>query len=1200
MTRGRDMFQRLRVMGIACTLVAAAFLALAASASATVVHTHEVVGSFNGSGSLGSEGSTGPFVSPHNIGIDQATETVYVSDPYPAGTTGGAIDKFDASGNPVPYSGLGPGITSISPLPFGIGGPSDLPVDNSGTASQGRIYNFTTYTDVDAHGPDGVEIGGNFPLAGAGGCGGAVDSQGNLWLEFYSQPRAYDSNGVSLGKTVAVQGYPCHLAIDTSQSSETSGYFYVASAGGGVYVANAAGVEQYVIPKNAESLAVDSSTGDIYIDESNLIYEYAPSTGSSPGELISIYGSSDPKRNFEGLCSSTGIGVMEATHYVYATDDCDNRVYIFGKSVEYTIPTVVTEEAEVQPESAVLRGHVNPENAGDITECHFEWGTNNNYGETTTCTPTSIQSGDGNTLVTANISGLSAGTTYHYRLVAANENGKSRGADVTFKPHGKPAIEREFTYDVNSDGARISGEINPEGVETTYHFEYGTDTGYGQVIPASDVTLKSPTKVATVSATVTGLAPGTTYHFRIAATNESGTTHGEDHTFRTFALYPVTTDPCGNAQERRQTGASLLFDCRSYELASAAYSGGYDVESDLIPGQTPLVAHPEAPNRILYSLHYGTIPGVAGNPPNIGLDPYVAERGAEGWTTRYVGIAADGAPSAKSFGSPLAAADASLSTFVFGGEKLCDPCFEDGSTGIPVRLPTGGLVQGMRGEIPAPEAEPSGYVAKPLSADGTHLVFGSKTPLQSDGRSGEVSIYDRNLSNGVTHVVSKTPSGETMKEEGAEIGELDISSDGSRILFGRLVSAAGHPGGEDSAGNKYWHLYMNVGDAGKSIDLTPGTTGVLYDGMTSNGSQVFFTTPDQLVAADQDESADIYRADVTPSGANLTLVSTGGSGSGCDPVTAEGLAHWNSVSGEASCDAVGLAGGAGVASRDGTIYFLSPERLDGGGVQDAPNLFVARPGSSPHFIASLEPDNQAVRDAVLNHERRSYGDFQVTPNGADSVFASTEALTGFTNLGHAEIFRYDAPTDQLDCVSCPITEASPTTDTSLSSTGLNLSDDGRVFFTSDEQLVLRDTNKQRDAYEWEDGVTELISTGRGANGAGLLSVSANGTDAFFFTRQVITAQDHNGTSMKIYDARVNGGFFADITPPPCQASDECHGAGSQEAPPPQIATLEGSVGNYTGAPPPKRCRKGLVRKHGSCAKKAHKHRRKPRHKRNHG
>ena len=80
--------------------------------------------------------------------------------------------------------------------------------------------------------------------------------------------------------------------------------------------------------------------------------------------------------------------------------------------------------------------------------------------------------------------------------------------------------------------------------------------------------------------------------------------------------------------------ASLLLDCRAYELVTAANAGGYDVESDLVPLQTPFAAYPNADDRVLYGLHYGSIPNIAGSPPNYGVDPYVAER-----TSRWLGDA---------------------------------------------------------------------------------------------------------------------------------------------------------------------------------------------------------------------------------------------------------------------------------------------------------------------------------------------------------------------------------------------------------------------------------------------------------------------------------------------------------------------------------------------------------------------------------
>ena len=95
--------------------------------------------------------------------------------------------------------------------------------------------------------------------------------------------------------------------------------------------------------------------------------------------------------------------------------------------------------------------------------------------------------------------------------------------------------------------------------------------------------------------------------------------------------------------------AALLLDCRAYELVSARNAGGYDVESSLVAGQTPFGELPrragsDGEPRVLYGVHNGGIPGT-GNPTNRGVDPYVATRGEDGWTTKYVGIPADGTPS---------------------------------------------------------------------------------------------------------------------------------------------------------------------------------------------------------------------------------------------------------------------------------------------------------------------------------------------------------------------------------------------------------------------------------------------------------------------------------------------------------------------------------------------------------------------------
>ena len=248
-------------------------------------------------------------------------------------------------------------------------------------------------------------------------------------------------------------------------------------------------------------------------------------------------------------------------------------------------------------------------------------------------------------------------------------------------------------------------------------------------------------------------------------------------------------------------------------------------------------------------------------------------RGADGWSTRYAGIAV-GRPTrrARSRSVPLEESD-DLSTLAFGGPEICSPCFGDGKTGLPFRRDGGPLTQGMAGALdPGPTAAPDGYVGRRLSADGTHLVFGSDLRLR--GRlehGGDVSIYHRNLITGVTHVVSKTPAARTCPASRAPATATRRATPTDRRprRVRRRLRASSSPSGSRPMrrGNDYWHPYMNIDDSTSSVDLAPGaTSGVLFDGMTADGSSVLYTTVDPLTADDHDNSADIYRADVSAGG----------------------------------------------------------------------------------------------------------------------------------------------------------------------------------------------------------------------------------------------------------------------------------------------------------------------------------------------
>jgi hypothetical protein len=84
---------------------------------------------------------------------------------------------------------------------------------------------------------------------------------------------------------------------------------------------------------------------------------------------------------------------------------------------------------------------------------------------------------------------------------------------------------------IGQSTATLGGKINPNGAATTYHFEYGLTTAYGQT--TSPGSLAVGIKTISVTAPVSGLLPGTRYHYRLDATNAFGTVFGSDRSFRT-------------------------------------------------------------------------------------------------------------------------------------------------------------------------------------------------------------------------------------------------------------------------------------------------------------------------------------------------------------------------------------------------------------------------------------------------------------------------------------------------------------------------------------------------------------------------------------------------------------------------------------------------------------------------------------------
>jgi hypothetical protein len=169
---------------------------------------------------------------------------------------------------------------------------------------------------------------------------------------------------------------------------------------------------------------------------------------------------------------------------------------------------------------------------GAATSWYFEYGTTTRYGSRT---PTkNAGSGTNAARVSFSLTGLRRTTTYHYRLVAANGSGTTAGGDRSFSTSLAPAVRTGAAESVGTTTATLTGTTDPRGRATTWWFEYGTTTRYGSTTPSRSA--GSGVVTRTVTAAVTGLAAGETYHFRLVAKSDAGTSYGGDVTLATIGV----------------------------------------------------------------------------------------------------------------------------------------------------------------------------------------------------------------------------------------------------------------------------------------------------------------------------------------------------------------------------------------------------------------------------------------------------------------------------------------------------------------------------------------------------------------------------------------------------------------------------------------------------------------------------------------
>jgi hypothetical protein len=216
-------------------------------------------------------------------------------------------------------------------------------------------------------------------------------------------------------------------------------------------------------------------------------------------------------------------------HYRLAATNATGTTYGADQTLETTGPPSVNTGAPsaVTDTTATLAGSVNPHGHG--TTYHFEYGATTSYGSQTA--DSSAGSGFAAQQVTGQLANIEPGTVFHYRLVATNASGTTNGADQQLQTTGEPQAVTGAASSIGSTSATLAGTVNPQGHQTSYQFDYGTTTSYGQQTPA--IAAGSDFSQRAVSQQLTNLTPGILYHYRLRASNASGSRTGADATFTT-------------------------------------------------------------------------------------------------------------------------------------------------------------------------------------------------------------------------------------------------------------------------------------------------------------------------------------------------------------------------------------------------------------------------------------------------------------------------------------------------------------------------------------------------------------------------------------------------------------------------------------------------------------------------------------------
>jgi hypothetical protein len=191
-------------------------------------------------------------------------------------------------------------------------------------------------------------------------------------------------------------------------------------------------------------------------------------------------------------------------------------------------------------DTALINGSVNPNGLG--ATAWFEYGTDSSLGAFTKTADQGIAAGTAPLSINATLFSLSPGTKYYYRVAATNTVGTLKGTIENFTTTSPPPTVHTSTADPAVGSAVVNGKVNPNGLETTAWFEYGTDSTLGAFTKTSDQGIAAGTATQSITATLPALAATTIYFYRVAAQSVGGVSKGVINSFTTTSTPPPIVD----------------------------------------------------------------------------------------------------------------------------------------------------------------------------------------------------------------------------------------------------------------------------------------------------------------------------------------------------------------------------------------------------------------------------------------------------------------------------------------------------------------------------------------------------------------------------------------------------------------------------------------------------------------------------------